>query len=123
MGPAEYESILVEHPAVRESAVVGISDRLKGQVPVAFVVLKEGHTPSDELKGELLDMVRNRMGKAFALKDVHFVSDLPKTRNAKIMRRVIRRVYEGQEPGDLSALVNPEVVREIESLRGKGGES
>ena len=123
VGPAEYESVLVEHPAVKESAVVGVSDELKGQVPVAFVVLKEGHAPSDELKGELLELVRNRMGKAFALKDIHFVSDLPKTRNAKIMRRVIRRVYEGQDPGDLSALVNPDVVREIESLRKTGGES
>ncbi len=119
VGPAEYETILVEHPAVKESAVVGVSDPLKGQVPVAFVVLKEGREPSEELRKELMELVRSRMGKAFSLKEIHFVSDLPKTRNAKIMRRVLKRVYEGQDPGDLSALVNPEVIDEIESLLKK----
>ncbi len=117
VGPAEVESILVEHTAVRESAVIGVPDPIKGEVPVAFVALKEGVEPSPDLAQALKQRVVEKMGKPLALKDLHFVSDIPKTRNAKLMRRLIKAAYLGRDPGDTSALVNPEVLDEIARLR------
>ncbi|AFA40020.1 Acyl-coenzyme A synthetase/AMP-(fatty) acid ligase [Pyrobaculum oguniense TE7] len=119
LGPAEIETVLNAHPAVAESAVVGRPDPLKGEVPVAFVVLKPGHQPSEELKKELKTLVENALGKAFGTVDeVYFVSQLPKTRNAKIMRRVIRAILTGRPPGDLSALENPAAVEDIKKAIG-----
>ena len=80
---------------------------------VAFVVLQPGYSPSEELRQALRQLVAREMGKPLAPKDVRFVRDIPKTRNAKVMRRVIRAAYLGEPPGDLSALVNPEAVEEI----------
>ncbi len=113
IGPAEIESIIVEHPLVKESAVIGIPDEIKGQVPIAFVVLKEKSENLDKVKEEIKNIVIEKMGKAFGLKEVYFVSDLPKTRNAKIMRRVIRSIYLNESLGDISSLVNPECLDEI----------
>ncbi|MEL9991528.1 MAG: AMP-binding protein [Thermoproteus sp.] len=119
VGPAEIETVLNSHPAVAESAVVGKPDPIKGEVPVAFVVLKPGYQPSDELKKELISLSEKALGKAFgAVEEVYFVSQLPKTRNAKIMRRVIRAVLTGRNPGDLSALENPSAVEEIRRAVG-----
>jgi len=117
VGPAELESVLVEHPAVSEAAVIGVPDEIKGEVPLAFVILRPGHVPEEPLRREVLDYVAKRMGKALAPKDVKFVRDLPKTRNAKIMRRVIRAAYLGSDLGDLSALENPQAVEEIANAR------
>ena len=113
VGPAEVESVLVSHPAVAEAAAVGVPDEVKGQAVVAFVVLQPGYSPSEELRQALRQLVAREMGKPLAPKDVRFVRDIPKTRNAKVMRRVIRAAYLGEPPGDLSALVNPEAVEEI----------
>ncbi len=114
LGPAEVESVLNSHPAVAESAVVGKPDPIKGEVPVAFVVLKHGHTATPELKRELITHVEKALGKAFGgVEEVYFVKELPKTRNAKIMRRVIKAVLTNRSPGDLSALENPNAVEEI----------
>ncbi|MEO0144555.1 MAG: AMP-binding protein [candidate division WOR-3 bacterium] len=113
VGPAEIETIIIEHKLVKESAVIGIPDEIKGQVPVAFVVLKENVENLEKIKEEIKQLVIDKMGKAFALKDVYFVSDLPKTRNAKIMRRVIRSIYLNEPLGDISSLVNPECLDEI----------
>ena len=113
VGPAEVESVLVSHPAVAEAAAVGVPDEVKGQAVVAFVVLQPGYSPSEELRQALRQLVAREMGKPLAPKDVRFVRDIPKTRNAKVMRRVIRAAYLGEPPGDLSALVNPEAVGEI----------
>ncbi len=113
VGPAEVESVLVGHPAVAEAAAVGVPDEVKGQAVVAFVVLQPGHEPSEGLREELRALVAREMGKPLAPKEVRFVRDIPKTRNAKVMRRVIRAAYLGAPPGDLSALVNPEAVEEI----------
>lgn len=113
LGPAEMESTLVDHPAVLESGVIGVPDETKGEVAVCFVVLRPGHEPTEELRGELIDLVGRRMGKALRPKDIHFVSELPKTRNGKILRRVIRAAYLGQEAGDLSSLENPKAVENI----------
>ena len=113
LGPAEVESVLVAHPAVSEAAAIGVPDALKGSALVCFCVLAPGHEPSTVLAAELRDRVADRMGKPLRPKEIRFVADLPKTRNAKVMRRVIRSAYLGQDPGDTSSLVNPEVIAEI----------
>ena len=113
LGPAEVESILVRNQAVVESAAVGVPHEIKGSELVVFVVLKKNVAPSAELRKELRGMIVSEMGKALAPKAVLFVSDLPKTRNAKVMRRTIRAAYLGLELGDTSSLVNPEAVEEI----------
>lgn len=113
LGPAEVESVLVNHPAVSEAAAVGVPDPIKGSAVVCFCVLAPGIEPSDELAAELRDKVAAELGKPLRPKTVAFVSDLPKTRNAKVMRRIIRSAYLGEDPGDTSSLVNPDAVAEI----------
>ena len=113
LGPAEVESILVEHAAVLEAAAVGIPHQVKGEQLVAFVVLVPGRRASAALARELKAKVAGSLGKPLAPAEVVFVRDLPKTRNAKVMRRMIRAAYLGQDPGDTSALVNPEVLQEF----------
>ena len=117
LGPAEVESVLVEHPAVVEAAAIGIPDELKGQALACFCVLRPGYPPSPELRAELRALVVERLGKPLRPEVVHLVSDLPKTRNAKVMRRVIRAAYLGDNPGDLSSLENPRAVEAIASTR------
>jgi acetyl-CoA synthetase len=117
VGPAEVESVLVSHPTVSEAAAIGVPDELKGQAVVAFVVLQPGAEPEEALRTELEALVAKEMGKPLAPKEVRFVHDIPKTRNAKVMRRVIRSAYLGEPPGDLSALVNPETVDEIKGAK------
>ncbi len=113
LGPAEVESILTRHPSVVESAAIGIPHEIKGSELVMFVVLKKGVEGTDALRKELRGLIVEDMGKALAPKAVLFVSDLPKTRNAKVMRRMIRAAYLGQDAGDMSSLVNPEAVEEV----------
>ena len=113
LGPAEVESILVHHDDVVESAAIGIPDEVKGMALVVFCVLKKNIQPSEDLRKALKQMIVDEMGKPLAPKAILFVSDLPKTRNAKVMRRMIRSAYLGQEPGDTSSLVNPDAVEEI----------
>lgn len=116
VGPAEIESLLVSHPLVMEAAVVGVPDEIKGTKIVAFCVLKG---ESDEaLKNELIETVAREMGKPLAPSEIYFVKSLPKTRNAKIMRRLIRAAYLGEELGDISALENPQSIEEIKRLHG-----
>ena len=117
LGPAEVESILVEHPAVVEAAAIGVPDELKGQALVCFCVLRPEHQPSATLQTELRALIVERLGKPLRPQAVHLVTDLPKTRNAKVMRRVIRAAYLGQDPGDLSSLENPRAVDAIAETR------
>ena len=117
LGPAEVESILVGHAAVAEAAAVGVPDELKGEALVCFVVLRAGGQPSGELVEELKDLVAGALGKPLRPKAINFVDDLPKTRNAKILRRVVKAVYLGQEPGDLSSLENPAALEAISGAR------
>jgi acetyl-CoA synthetase len=117
VGPAEVESVLVEHPAVIEAAAVGIPDELKGQALVCFCVLRPGTSADSALADSLKALVAERLGKPLRPSRIQFVADLPKTRNAKVMRRVIRAAYLGQPPGDLSSLENPQAVTEIERAR------
>ena len=114
VGPAEVESLLVAHSAVAEAAVIGVPDEIKGTAMVAFCVLNAEKT--DSLEAELKTLVAKDMGKPLAPSRIHFVSALPKTRNAKVMRRVIRAAYLGENAGDLSALENPAAVEEIRKI-------
>ncbi|HEY8475858.1 MAG TPA: acetate--CoA ligase [Chloroflexota bacterium] len=117
VGPAEVESALVAHPAVSEAAAIGVPHDLKGEVVVGFVVLKPGYEPDDALREALKEQVAARLGRALRPEEIKFVGDLPKTRNAKIMRRVVRACYLGQDAGDLSALENPRAADEIARAR------
>ncbi|MBA3601878.1 MAG: AMP-binding protein, partial [Acidobacteria bacterium] len=145
VGPAEVESILVAHPNVAEAAVIGVPDEMKGTAMVAFCVLRNADILSamsaerekttdkfddtkqplpsgDEEAGKMLafqlkTLVAKDMGKPLAPSKIHFVSALPKTRNAKVMRRVIRAAYLGEDAGDLSALENPNAVEEIKNIK------
>ncbi|HXM57526.1 MAG TPA: AMP-binding protein [Candidatus Dormibacteraeota bacterium] len=118
LGPAEVESVLVANDSVAESAAVGVPDELKGEALVCFVVLRPGSQPTNELRERLKDEVAAALGKPLRPSEVNFVPDLPRTRNAKILRRVVRSVYLGQEPGDLSALENPAALDAIGAARG-----
>jgi acetyl-CoA synthetase len=113
VGPAEIESVLVGHPAVNEAAAIGVPHDVKGESVVCFAVLRPGLTGDDTLRSELIDRVVQAMGRAIRPDRVLFVRELPKTRSAKIMRRVIRATYLGHEPGDLSSLENPGGVQAI----------
>ncbi|MGB7068590.1 MAG: AMP-binding protein [Pyrinomonadaceae bacterium] len=114
VGPAEVESLLVAHPLVSEAAVIGVPDELKGTAMVAFCVIRNADKSFPvSLEAELKTVVARGMGKPLSPSQVHFVSALPKTRNAKVMRRVIRAAYLGEDPGDLSALEDPTVVGEF----------
>ena len=113
IGPAEVEGVVMEHPAVMESAAVGVPDPIKGHTVVVFCVLKPGKERAEGLEDEIKKLIAEKMGKPFMPKAVYLVGGLPKTRNAKIMRRVIRSAYLGEDTGDLSALLNPEAVEEI----------
>ncbi len=114
VGPAEIESILVADKRVVEAAVIGVPDKIKGTAMVAICVLKDEET--ENLEAELKDLVAKDMGKPLKPSRIHFVSALPKTRNTKVMRRVIRSAYLDEDAGDLSALENPQTVEEIRNV-------
>jgi acetyl-CoA synthetase len=116
LGPAEVESILVAHPKVSEAAAVGVPDSIKGEALVCFCVLKKDANGGVDLADELKRSVARDLGKALAPRDVLFVADIPKTRNAKVMRRVVRAAYIGEKLGDTSALENPASLEEIKRL-------
>jgi len=116
----EMESALVEHPAVAEAAVIGKAHDVKGQAPVAFVIIREGVAPpaSDKegiarLSGELKDFVAKKLGAICRPDDVILTADLPKTRSGKIMRRLLRDVAEGRVLGDTTTLADPTVVANL----------
>jgi acetyl-CoA synthetase len=113
LGPAEVESVLVGHPAVSEAAAIGVPHKIKGSEVVCFCVLAPGHMPDDELRSDLQALVVTEMGKPLRPREIKFVSDLPKTRNAKVMRRIIRAAFLREDPGDTGSLVNPDAVEEI----------
>ncbi|MFV8826938.1 AMP-binding protein [Alkalihalobacterium sp. APHAB7] len=116
LGPAEIESILVEHPNVVEAGTIGIPDDVKGEAAVCFAVLNKSGLQVEQLKEELLQLVAEKMGKALKPKAIYFVQDLPKTRNAKVMRRAIKAAYLNKDAGDLSSLENPQALTEINQL-------
>lgn len=115
LGPAEVEAILNTHPAVKESAAIGVPHPIKDQEVVAFCVLNAGHAAGEPLREELKSLVAAELGKPLKPRDVRFVEALPKTRNAKVMHRVIRAAWLGEELGDLSSL---ESTGTVEAIRG-----
>ena len=114
VGPAEIESILVAHPAVIEAAAIGVPDEIKGSQVIVLCVLAPENSPSDTLEQELKNLVAISLGKPLKPSQILFVVDLPKTRNAKVMRRMVRAAYLGIDPGDTSSLVNPESLAGIQ---------
>ncbi|WP_018086356.1 acetate--CoA ligase [Desulfurispora thermophila] len=113
IGTIEVENALISHPAVVEAGVSGVPDELKGEVACAFVVLRTGYAPSEDLKKELIEHVRKTMGAIVVMRDIQFVSSLPKTRSGKIMRRVMKTLWAERELGDLSTIEEEASVDEI----------
>ncbi len=117
LGPAEVEEVVLELPEISEAAAVGISDPVKGQKLVVFVLPMPGFAGDRAaLVRQVADAVGDRLGKPFKPSRVHVVGQLPKTRSGKIMRRLIRHAYAGEKPGDLSSLDNPAALDEIAAL-------
>jgi acetyl-CoA synthetase len=108
IGPFEVESALMEHKAVAEAGVIGIPEPTAGEVVKAYVALKDGFTPSEALRKELLGHARQRLGPAVAPKDIAFRQNLPKTRSGKIMRRLLKARELGLPEGDISTLESEE---------------
>jgi acetyl-CoA synthetase len=115
IGTVELEDSLISHPSIAESAVIGKSDPVKMEVPVAFCVLRPGFEPSPELRTELQQHVRSTIGAIAVPEMVYFVSKLPKTRSAKIMRRVVRAVVEEKPIGDVTTLEDDTSVSEMKN--------
>ena len=113
LGPAEVEAALNAHEHVAESAAVGVPDEVKGQEAVAFVVLKSGAEPNEQLREALIARVADALGKPLKPRTVKFTKALPKTRNAKVMRRVIRAAFLDQDLGDLSSIEDPSSVEAV----------
>lgn len=113
IGTAEIESAMVSHPDVAEAACVGKSDPVKGEIPIIYVVLREGVEPSPDMVNELKKHLRATLGPVVASDAViTFVNTLPKTRSGKIMRRLLRAVAEGKELGDVTTLESEVAVEE-----------
>jgi acetyl-CoA synthetase len=104
LGPFEVESALIEHPAVAEAGVIGKPDELRGEIVKAFITLRPGHKPTDELKEDISKFVKTRLAYYAYPREIEFVETLPKTRSGKIMRRVLKAKELGQPLGDLSTL-------------------
>jgi acetyl-CoA synthetase len=104
LGTIEVETAFLKHPAVAEAGVTGRPDDLRGEVISAFVALKQGYTPSAQLRKELLDTVRQELGAVAVIGELNFVNMLPKTRSGKIMRRVFKAVVLGRDPGDITTI-------------------
>ena len=120
IGTAELESSIVSNNHVAESAVCGIPDEIKGEVIIAFVVLKQGVTKSlVDLQKELSDKIRNDIGAIATPKQIYFVSKLPKTRSGKIMRRLLKAIANNEKIGDVSTLEDSTAVTEVQSVFDK----
>jgi acetyl-CoA synthetase len=120
LGPAEVESALIEHPAVAESAAVGVPHDVKGESVWCFVVTKPGYEQDEALAVELKQTVAEHLGKSFKPERIVFVEELPRTRSAKILRRAIRATVLDVDPGDLSGLENPSAIEGIRSRLAPG---
>ena len=115
-GPAEIESLLLATHRVSDAAAVAVPDPVKGSAVICTVIAAPHETPGDALASILSNAIVSGLGGSFRPKQVLFVRDLPRTRNMKTMRRVIRAVLLNEKPGDLSALVNPEAVDELQRI-------
>jgi acetyl-CoA synthetase len=112
IGTVEVETAFLKHPAVAEAGVIGRPDDLRGEVISAFVALKQGFDPSDELQKELLKTVREELGPVAVIGEMNFVNSLPKTRSGKIMRRVFKAIVLDKDPGDITTIEEAGSVEE-----------
>jgi len=117
IGPAEYESALVAHPAVVEACAVGVPHDVKGETAWCYVVLAPGLEPGEDLRADLAAGVENDLGKAFRAGRILFTTALPRTRSAKIVRRAVRAAALGEDPGDVSTLEDPTALEAIRAAR------
>ena len=115
IGSEEVESALVSHPAISEAAVVAIPDEIKGEGIYAFVTTKADTIPSDQLKLELIQQVRTKIGPIATPEKIQWATILPKTRSGKIMRRILRKIAcnELDELGDISTLAEPSIIEQL----------
>ncbi|MEM5870327.1 MAG: acetate--CoA ligase [Candidatus Aenigmatarchaeota archaeon] len=113
---AEIEDAINSHEAIVESAVVGLPDEIKGEVPIAFVVLKEGFEGNEKISSELIELVSKKIGPIAKPAKIVYVQDLPKTRSGKIMRRILKNLIKKEELGDLSTLANPECIEKLKEI-------
>jgi len=116
LGTKELESAALTTPEVGEAAAVAVEDELRGHVPVIYVSLKAGFEPSKELAERVKNNVSKELGPIARPKNVYIVTDLPKTRSGKIMRRILVSISENRAYGDVTTLSNPEVVERIREL-------
>jgi acetyl-CoA synthetase len=107
VGPFEVESVLMEHAAVAEAAVIGKPDPMIGELVKGFVVLKTGFAPNEKLQLDIIGHARIKLGPAVAPKEIDFVEGLPKTKSGKILRRLLKARELGLPEGDISTLENP----------------
>lgn len=126
LGTREIEESISSHPAVAEVAVVGVADQLKGQVAMAFAVLKDSNaaaTPEAALKleGAIMKLVDEQLGAVARPSRVRFVTVLPKTRSGKLLRRALQAVCEGRDPGDLTTIEDPTALAQIKALVAPAG--
>ena len=123
LGTIEVETAFLKNPAVAEAGVTGRPDDLRGEVISAFVVLRQGFQPSEQLRKALIETVRQELGPVAVIGDVEFVNMLPKTRSGKIMRRVLKAVTLGKDPGDITTIEDEGSVEEarhaFESLKAE----
>ena len=112
LGTIEVETAFLRHPAVAEAGATGRPDELRGEVIAAFIVLKNGYTASDALRDELLATLREELGPVAVVGELTFVDMLPKTRSGKIMRRVLKAVVTGVDPGDITTIEDEGSVEE-----------
>ncbi|MFP4189297.1 MAG: AMP-binding enzyme, partial [Halobacteriales archaeon] len=117
VGPAEIESVLMDHDDVNQSAAVGVPDETTGTAVVCYVIPEEDADTGDKLRGELRTLVGEEHGKPFRPREILFVDDLPRTQSGKIIRRAVSAAHQGEDPGDLSSMENPEALEEIKETR------
>lgn len=115
LSTAEMEDAITRHPNVAECAIVSKPDEIKGEVPVAFVIL-ENREPSDELKKEIIKATDKYIGPIARPAEIYFVDDVPKTRSGKIMRRVLKNLLQGKDLGNITTLKNPESVDKLREV-------
>ena len=121
LGTREIEESISAHPNIAEVAVVGVADQLKGQVAMAFAVVKDMTLVADEagrlkLEGEIMKLVDGDLGAVARPARVRFVTVLPKTRSGKLLRRAVQAVCEGRDPGDLTTMEDPAALQQIKDL-------
>jgi len=116
LGTGEMEAVFSTHPQVAEVSCIGVEDEVKGEVPIAMVVLKQGYEGSPELEKEMKNLIREEIGPVATPKAVYFVKALPKTRSGKVIRRAIKNLAEGKEPGDLSTIEDPSTIDKIRNI-------